>query len=147
MVSKSLKTELNKLAKSELGKSLNLHILDYEKKLQKLVRELELRGQDFKAKGKERFNQITTQVKRTRIDLEKRAADLLEREGKRLNHRLGELAKALKVVAQEQLDSSQLKERIRRRRSKSKPTVECSVKQPDVVTAAGEPSSPSAELP
>lgn len=99
MTKKDVKAELKKLADSQLARNLSGHIRNYEKRLSKLVRELDLKTHDVREKGTARLKKLNSELKKTRTDLEKRVRSILNEEGKHLTQKLTNVVEKLSALA------------------------------------------------
>jgi hypothetical protein len=93
------KVDLKQWMNSPQVENLSKHLTDYEKRVKELVKELNLKSRDAREKGKVQLDRFTTQVQKTRTDVEKNVKTLLQQEGKVLNQKLNELVTYLKGLA------------------------------------------------
>src|SRR5580765_6397819 len=94
-----LRSELKRLANSELVSGISKQLNVYEKKVKDLVNNFDTKSREARGKSREQLDKFATQLKRTRTDVEKRVRDLLTQEGQRLNKGMGELVNYLKSMA------------------------------------------------
>lgn len=149
MTKNDVKAELKKLANSQLARNLSQHIRNYEKRLSKLVRELDLKTHDVREQGMVRLKKLNAELKKTRTDLEKRVRSILNEEGKHLTQRLTNVVEKLSNLAKtESAKTAPLKKRCVKPKATSTParppslTVEAPKTSPKVPDASQVNSAP-----
>lgn len=96
---------LNQLTKgiSEgLGHGLSDYLGTYEKKVRKIVKELDLKSRDARKKSGEQLDRFTNQLKSTRGEFEKRVVTLVNHEAERLNKGFNDLVSYLKTLSKQE---------------------------------------------
>ena len=99
MLQTRLKSDLKRLAKSNLVVNLSRHFNQYEGRVKRLVQDFDLKSREARENGKKQIDKFTSQLKETRGQVERRVSEVLNEESKRLNDRMTELFNYLKSVA------------------------------------------------
>jgi len=99
MLQDILKADLKKIANSTVVSNLSKQFNQYEHRVKKFVNEFDLRSREARDRSRQQIDQFTTQLQKTRKQVEKRVTQVIEKEGKRLNGRATELFNYLKSVA------------------------------------------------
>ena len=96
-----LKGLLNsRLLKSEWFGGLSKQLTDYEKKVKTVVHELDLKSRDARVKSRKQLDQFASQVRKTKVELEKTVVALVNKEAQKLTKGFNELVGYLKVLSQ-----------------------------------------------
>lgn len=98
---------LNQLTKglSEgIGHGLSDYLGTYEKKVRKIVKELDLKSRDARSKSREKLDHFASQLKTTRGEFEKRVLTLVNHEAERLNKGFNDLVSYLKTLSKQEAE-------------------------------------------
>ena len=84
----------------ELTQNWDTHFETYEKKVREAVHHLDLKSREARKASESRLKEVSSQIQKTRGDVERRVKGLLDDEAKKLNVRLREIYSYLVKVAQ-----------------------------------------------
>ena len=100
-----IKTDLKKISNhlpdgahtilNQVSKQLN----DYESRVKTFVQDMDLKSRDARVRSRKHLDQLVTQIRKTRINLESRISEVVNSEGKRLNEKVNEVLKRLVLTA------------------------------------------------
>lgn len=93
------KVDLKQWMNGSQVENLSRHLTDYEKRVKALVKDLNLKSRDARDKSKVQLDRFTSQVRKTRAEVEKNVKGVLQQEGKVLNQKLNDLVGYLKSLA------------------------------------------------
>lgn len=99
MLQTRLKSDLKRLAKSNLVSNLSKQFNQYEGRVKKLVHEFDIKSREARDNSRKQIDKFTTHLKETRVQVERRVSEVLNEESKRLNGRMTELFNYLKSIA------------------------------------------------
>ncbi len=91
--------DLKKFVGDDFTKNLKTTFTTYEKKVQELVKDLDVKGKEAKKKGEVQIDKWVKQLKRSRTDIEKRVTLLVNTEADKLSKQLGEVVKNLRGIS------------------------------------------------
>lgn len=96
--------QLTKGISEGIGHGLSDYLGTYEKKVRKIVKELDLKSRDARSKSREQLDRFTSQLKTTRGEFEKRVVTLVNHEADRLNKGFNELVSYLKTLSKQEAE-------------------------------------------
>ncbi len=96
----NLNIDLKKLSKESLKSvdQLSKQFVSYEKRVKKLVHEMDVSTRDARKQGRERLDSFLQELRDRRDALEQKVSELVHLEGKRINEGVNELVAYLKQL-------------------------------------------------
>ena len=91
--------EWKKWVETDLSKNLKSTLNTYEKKVQGLASDLELKGKEARKKGEVHLEKWVKNLKRSRANVEKRVSTLVNAEAVKLSKSFSEMLKNLRAAA------------------------------------------------
>ncbi len=91
--------EWKKWVETDLSKNLKSTLTTYEKKVQGLASDLELKGKEARKKGEVHLDKWVKNLKKSRADVEKRVSTLVNAEAVKLSKSFSEMLKNLRAAA------------------------------------------------
>lgn len=122
-----LKKTLNQLPDrfpkgAELLKHFSEQLQGYEAQLKELVGEFDSKSREARDKSQAKLDNVLDQVKKSRSEIEKRVAKLVDTERKRLNANLSDFVTFLKSVSKKEKAPARKKATVKKAAAKKKKT-------------------------
>ena len=97
-----LKLDFNKLANNPKLTHFTQQLNGYENRVASFVKDFDIKSREARERSRHQLDKFLRQIKRTRSEVEKKVATLVNQEGKKLNKRINELFSYLKTLAQKE---------------------------------------------
>ncbi len=120
MIQQKLKVDLKRLVNSTLVDNISKQWGTYETRVKRIVHDFDLKSREAREVSRKRLDVFTSQLRKTRCDVEKKVATLINMEGRKLNVKVVELFNYLKTIS----NSEKLNEGLtpRKKSSKARPS-------------------------
>jgi hypothetical protein len=122
MAESKIKAELSRLANSPFVGNISKQISVYETRVKRLVSDFDSRSRNARERSKRHLDQLSTQLKKTRGDVEKRITTLWKHEGTRLNKSVNELVTYIKAMTKKEAAAAGTKKRAKKTGTKKTTT-------------------------
>ena len=98
--------DLKKFVGDDFTKNLKTTFNTYEKKVQDIVKDIDVKGKEAKKKGEVQIDKWVKQLKKSRTEIEKRVSVLVNDEAKKLSKSFGEVVKNLRGISAAEMSAT-----------------------------------------